>query len=73
MNLGGGTASLSPFQRSLRSLPPLLGLRPATKGTYPFGIPQTALLETKLSDSLLRSLCQCPQRPAPCLRRGRLL
>ena len=27
----------SPFQRSLRSLPPLLGLRPATKGAYPLG------------------------------------
>jgi len=29
----------SPFQRSLRSLPPLLGLRPATKGQYPLGSP----------------------------------
>ena len=33
----------SPFQRSPRfhrgSLPPLLGLRPATKGTYPLGTP----------------------------------
>jgi len=29
----------SPFQRSLRSLPPLLGLRPATKGPYPLGSP----------------------------------
>ena len=31
----------SPFQRSLRSLPPLLGLRPATKGTYPLGTPNS--------------------------------
>src|SRR5512136_2173096 len=30
-------ASLSPFQRSLRSLPPLRGLRPATKGAFPLG------------------------------------
>jgi hypothetical protein len=49
---GGGTASLSPFQRSPRSaygsLPPLLGQDhnscPATKGTYPLGIPQTSFL-----------------------------
>jgi len=27
------------FQRSLDSLPPLLGLRPATKGAYPLGSP----------------------------------
>jgi len=27
----------SPFQRSLCSLPPLLGPRPATKGAYPLG------------------------------------
>ena len=47
VNLGGGTASDSPFQQSpeLRpgSLPPLLGrgmdLRPATKGAYPLGSP----------------------------------
>ncbi len=43
VNLGGGTASRSPFQRSLRSLPPFLGRgmkpRPATKGAYPLGIP----------------------------------
>jgi len=31
----------SPFQCSLRSLPPLLGLRPETKGTYPLGIPNS--------------------------------
>jgi len=45
---GGGTAALSPFQRSPRSaygsLPPLLGQDlnscPATKGTYPLGIPK---------------------------------
>ncbi|UCE21159.1 MAG: hypothetical protein JSV46_02690, partial [Candidatus Aminicenantes bacterium] len=45
---GGGTASLSPFQRSPRSaygsLPPLLGQDlnscPATKGTYPLGTPK---------------------------------
>jgi len=46
-NLGGGTAALSPFQRSPHfaydSLPPLLGQDlnscPATKGAYPLGIP----------------------------------
>jgi len=46
--LGGGTAPLSPFQRSPRSaygsLPPLLGQDlnscPATKGTYPLGTPK---------------------------------
>jgi len=45
---GGGTALLSPFQRSPRSaygsLPPLLGQDhnscPATKGTYPLGTPK---------------------------------
>jgi len=45
---GGGTAPLSPFQRSPRSaygsLPPLLGqdtnFCPATKGTYPLGTPK---------------------------------
>jgi hypothetical protein len=45
--LGGGTASLSPFRRSppfhRGSLPPLLGRginpRPATKGAYPIGTP----------------------------------
>ena len=30
-------AALSPFQRSLLSLPPLLGLRPTTKGAIPLG------------------------------------
>jgi hypothetical protein len=47
--LGGGTAPLSPFQRSSShradSLPPLLGQakkpRPATKGTYPLGSPNS--------------------------------
>ena len=46
-NLGGGTAPLSPFQRSPHSacgsLPPLLGQDlhscPATKGAYPLGFP----------------------------------
>ncbi len=46
-NLGGGTASLSPFRRSPHSaygsLPPLLGQDlnscPATKGAYPLGFP----------------------------------
>jgi hypothetical protein len=50
--LGGGTASLSPFQRSPSfangSLPPLLGQDlnscPATKGAYPLAIPQTSFL-----------------------------
>ena len=37
VSLEGGLTS--PFQRSLRSLPPLLGLRPATKGPYPIGSP----------------------------------
>jgi len=36
-------ASLSPFQRSLRSLPPLLGLCPATKGAIPLGTPAALL------------------------------
>ena len=35
----GESASPSPFRRSLRSLPPLLGLRPAAKGKYPLGTP----------------------------------
>ena len=42
-HLGGGTAPLSPFRRSPHSahgsLPPLLGLRPATKGACPLGTP----------------------------------
>ncbi len=36
-------AVLSPFQRSLRSLPPLLGLRPATKRAIPLGTPAALL------------------------------
>jgi hypothetical protein len=36
-------AALSPFQRSLRSLPPLLGLRPATKRAIPLGTPAALL------------------------------
>src|SRR4030043_1567652 len=36
-------ATLSPFQRSLRSLPPLLGLRPATKRAIPLGTPAALL------------------------------
>ena len=36
-------AVLSPFQRSLRSLPPLLGLRPTTKGAIPLGTPAALL------------------------------
>ena len=36
-------ASLPPFQRSLRSLPPLLGLRPATKRAFPLGTPLLCL------------------------------
>jgi len=44
-------ASLSPSQPSLRSVPPLLGLRPATKGAIPLGIP--AALLRKPATSLL--------------------
>ena len=36
----------SHFQRSLCSLPPLLGLRPGTKGSYPLGSPRR-LYQTK--------------------------
>ena len=36
-------APLPPFQRSLRSLPPLLGLRPATKRAIPLGTPAALL------------------------------
>jgi hypothetical protein len=54
--LGGGTAPLSPFQRSLRSLPPLLGLGPATKGSYPLGTPAALLPQiSKLARSAPRS------------------
>jgi len=40
MLVGGGSilGGEDPFQQSLRSLPPLLGLRPATKGVSSFGI-----------------------------------
>jgi len=37
--LEGESASPSPFQPSLRLVPPLLGLRPATKGAIPLGTP----------------------------------
>jgi hypothetical protein len=54
---GGGTAPLSPFQRSPRSaygsLPPLLGQGlnscPATKGAYPLGFPQHRFSATMFS------------------------
>jgi len=54
---GGGTASLSPFQRSPRSaygsLPPLLGqdtnFCPATKETYPLGTPKHRFSVTMFS------------------------
>ena len=36
-------AALSPFQRSLCSLPPLLGLRPPTKRAIPLGTPAALL------------------------------
>jgi len=43
--LGGGTIIFACQQnllsRPLRSLPPLLELRPATKGTYPLGTPNS--------------------------------
>jgi hypothetical protein len=53
----GGTAPLSPFQRSPRSaygsLPPLLGQSlnscPATKGTYPLGSPKHRFSATMFS------------------------
>jgi len=38
--LGGGRAELSPFRRSLRSLPPLLGLAPCDRGDAPPRLPQ---------------------------------
>jgi hypothetical protein len=44
-------ASLSPFQRPLRSLPPPLGLRPTTKGAIPLRTP--AVLLRKPATSLL--------------------
>ena len=54
--LGGGTAPLSPFQRSLRSLPPLLGLSPTTTGSYPLGTPAVLLPQIrKLARSAPRS------------------
>jgi len=40
--LGGENASPSPFQRSLRSLPPLLGHTSCDQGGIPPWIPQTA-------------------------------
>jgi hypothetical protein len=46
-------ASLSPFQRSLCSLPPLLGLRPATKGAIPLGAPAALLRKPATSLRLL--------------------
>jgi hypothetical protein len=45
-------AVLSPFQRSLHSLPPLLGLRPATKRAIPLGTPAALLPQiSKLAPS----------------------
>ena len=35
-----------PFQRPLRSLPPLLGLRPAAKGTHPLDLPTVLFCQT---------------------------
>ncbi len=54
---GGGTAALSPFQRSPHSdygsLPPLLGqdlnFCPATKGAYPLGTPKHRFSATMFS------------------------
>ena len=72
--LGGGTAPLSPFQRSPRSaygsLPPLLGQDlnscPATKGTYPLGTPKHRFSATMFTfegtrRSRARGLCEKAQ------------
>jgi len=80
-NLGGGTAALSPFQRSPHSadgsLPPLLGQNlhscPATKGTYPLGFPtdlcplRRPQIRQKRLGFRLRS--PLPSREEPCTLR----
>jgi len=61
VDLGGGTALHSPFQREhdLRSssLPPLLrrhkGKRPATKGAYPLGSPDDLFSAASSSEQIL--------------------
>ena len=59
-------ASLPPFQRSLRSLPPLLGLRPATKRAFPLGTPVLCCRKSPNSLRLiLRSSLPSVEKPCP--------
>ncbi len=59
-------APLSPFQRSPSSLPPLLGLRPATKRAIPLGTPRLGFRQPSSSLRLiLRSSLASLEKPCP--------